>query len=141
MPTSRQRQERRQERRQPQRQPRQRVRHDISELLAQITYAGLPVPERELRFAWVALHRAWRLDLAWPLAMVGVEVDGATWAGGRHVTGSGYEADCEKLNAAVLLGWRVLRFTYGQVTSGYALATIERALAAQPTTETERASQ
>ncbi len=29
----------------------------------------------------------------------------------RHITGTGYIGDCEKLNAAVILGWRVLRYT------------------------------
>jgi hypothetical protein len=58
-----------------------------------------------------------------------IEIDGGTWSGGRHVTGSGVERDCEKLNAAVLLGYRCLRFTPAMVESGVALQTIEKALA------------
>lgn len=112
-----------------QRQPPHRQRGDINDLVALMAYAHLPVPVREVRFAWAAMHRAWRFDLCWPDARLAVEVDGAIWTEGRHSRGAGYEADCEKLNAAVLLGWRVLRFTYGQVYSGYALATIEQALA------------
>ena len=108
---------------------RRRTRGDINDLLLQLVCKRLPTPEREVRFAWAAMRRAWRLDLAWRAFMLAVEVDGATWTQGRHTRGAGYEADCEKLNAAVLLGWRVLRFTYGQVYSGYALATIETALA------------
>jgi len=40
--------------------------------------------------------------------MLAVEVDGGTWTGGRHTRGAGFEADCEKLNAAVIAGFRVL---------------------------------
>jgi len=60
--------------------------------------------------------------------MLAVEVDGGTWTGGRHTRGAGFEADCEKLNAAVIAGFRVLRFTGAMVRSGAALATIETAL-------------
>jgi hypothetical protein len=72
--------------------------------------------------------RMWRFDFAWPAHMLAVEVDGGTWAGGRHTRGAGFERDCEKVNEAVLRGWRVLRFTTKQVDSGEALAWIERAL-------------
>ena len=75
---------------------------------------GAPEPEREYRFA---PPRRWRLDFAFPEAMVAVELDGGTWTGGRHVRGSGYAADCEKHNAAVLAGWSVLRLT-GDMLSG-----------------------
>lgn len=84
--------------------------------------------EREVRFA---PPRRWRADFLIHTpdgSGLLTEVDGGTWAGGRHSRGSGYAADCEKLNAAVLLGYRVLRFTPEMVESGVALATIERAL-------------
>ena len=86
--------------------------------------ARLPMPVPEYRFHPV---RRWRFDLAWPALLLAVEVDGGTWVSGRHTRGAGYERDCEKLNAAVLLGWRVLRFTTGQVTSGQALTVLEQA--------------
>ena len=57
-----------------------------------------------------------------------VEVDGGTYSGGRHVRGSGYEKDAEKLNQAAVDGWTVLRFTGRMVKSGQALQTIEAAL-------------
>jgi very-short-patch-repair endonuclease len=87
--------------------------------------AGLPEPVRELRFH---ASRRWRFDLAYPDRMVAIEVDGATWTGGRHTRGAGYEADCEKVNEAILAGWTVLRFTSGMVDDGRALATVERVL-------------
>jgi very-short-patch-repair endonuclease len=93
----------------------------------QVRAAGLPDPVREHRFHPV---RKWRMDFAWPERKVAAEIEGGTWAGGRHTRGSGFAGDCAKYNAAALLGWRVLRFTSGMVTSGEALATVEAALGA-----------
>lgn len=89
-----------------------------------IRAAKLPLPERELRF-----HppRKWRMDFAWPDHMLAVEVDGGTWNGGRHTRGKGFEADCEKMNTAVLDGWRVLRVTGAMVRDGRALRLVEAA--------------
>ena len=72
--------------------------------------------------------RKWRFDLAWPEHMIGVECDGAVYSGGRHVRGLGYSQDCEKLNEAALLGWRVLRVTRDQIEDGRAAKWIERAM-------------
>jgi very-short-patch-repair endonuclease len=74
--------------------------------------------------------RRWRFDCAWPFHMVALEVDGGSWVGGRHTTGSGFEKDCEKLSEAAALGWRVLRVTPRQIESGQALGWLERALGA-----------
>lgn len=98
-------------------------------LLQQIHLAGLPEPVRELRFHPV---RRWRFDLAWPDYMLAVEVEGGTWAGGRHTRGGGYAEDCIKYAEATLLGWRVLRFTGGQVEDGTALRYVEMAIAKAP---------
>jgi len=95
------------------------------QLLLQIKAAGLPIPERE----WLLHDRlGYRLDFAWWQERLAVEVDGATWAGGRHNRGGGYEADRRKLNFAALLGWRVLGFTRSMIESGEALLAIEAAL-------------
>ena len=103
------------------------------DLLAfQLKAVGIPF-EREVAFA---KPRRWRADFVVPEAYYGqaivrallIEIDGGTWTGGRHVTGSGHASDAEKRNAAVLLGYRPLTFTPEQVTSGVALQTIERAL-------------
>lgn len=102
-----------------------RVADAADTLLIQVRAAGLPEPEREVRFA---PPRRWRFDLAWRDHLLAVEVDGAVYAGGRHTRGKGYERDAEKLNTAVLMGWRVLRFSTGMVASGEALATLEQAL-------------
>ena len=68
--------------------------------------------------------RAWRFDLAWPEVRVAVECEGGTWSGGRHTRGAGFAADCAKYNAAVVAGWRVLRFTGEQIESGEAIETV-----------------
>lgn len=105
-----------------------RQQHDFpGDLAAYCVRAGIPEPVREYRFAF-ELRRRWRFDLAWPAAMLAVEVDGGTWIGGRHTSGSGFEADCEKLNEALCLGWRVLRVTPRHVEDGRALAWVTRAL-------------
>lgn len=83
----------------------------------QLMDARAPEWEREFRFCD---ERRWRFDFAWPDAMLAIEVEGATWSGGRHTRGAGYESDCRKYNTATLEGWSVMRFTGGQVKSGEA---------------------
>jgi len=53
--------------------------------------------------------RKWRFDFAFPERMVAVEIDGGQWTanGGRHAR----DGDREKLNAAAVLGWRVLHYS------------------------------
>ena len=70
-------------------------------------------PETEYRF-----HdkRRWRFDFAFPEEKIAVEIEGGTFSKSRHTTGTGYEKDCEKYNAAVLNGWRVFRFTGKMIT-------------------------
>lgn len=67
---------------------------------------GYPEPIAEYRFH---ATRLWRFDFAFPTFYLAVEIDGGQWRrnGGRHNT----DGDREKLNAAAVLGWRVLRFS------------------------------
>ena len=76
---------------------------------------GLPVPEREYRFH---PKRRWRFDYAWPDKKIAVEVEGGTWIYGRHNHPSGFLKDIEKYNSAVILGWRILRYTPQQIAQG-----------------------
>lgn len=69
-----------------------------------------PVPE--YRFCE---SRRWRFDYALPDHKVAIELDGGAYTQGRHTRGNGFEKDLEKLNAATLMGWRVLRFTRGML--------------------------
>jgi len=83
-----------------------------------------PDPRRE--FVLVP-GRRFRADFAWPDKMLAVEIEGGIWTGGRHVTGSGYTADCRKYNLAQLSGWTVLRFTAEMLNSGEAMEMLEKA--------------
>ena len=94
-------------------------------LAFQIRAVGLPKPEREFRFHPT---RKWRFDFAWPRYNVAVEVEGGIYSAGRHTRGKGFERDCEKTNAAVVQGWRVLRVTAKHIKSGTAINQIEQAL-------------
>ena len=69
--------------------------------------ASAPDPVAEHRFA---PPRRWRFDRAWPTEQVAVELEGGVWTAGRHTRGAGFPGDLEKLNAAVVLGWLVLRY-------------------------------
>jgi hypothetical protein len=67
--------------------------------------------------------------MAWPVrGRYLIEIDGGAWTNGRHVRGKGFAADLVKLNAAALMGFRVLRFTPAMVEDGTALAVIRQAL-------------
>ena len=108
-------------------------------LAAQLEQAGIPF-EREFRFApprrWRADfrilpfyrdHRVSPFEMMWDPNLL-IEVDGGSWVEGRHTRGKGFEADLEKLNAAALLGYRVLRFTPAMVEDGRAIEVIRQAL-------------
>ena len=55
--------------------------------------------------------RRWRIDFAIVDLKIGIEIEGGVWANGRHTRGKGFIEDMEKYNAAVTLGWVILRFT------------------------------
>lgn len=98
------------------------MRRAVLALDRQCAAIGLPVPVPEHYFA---KPRRWRFDWAFPSERIAIEVEGGAWIGGRHTRGAGYIKDMEKYNAAVLRGWRVLRFTPAQVADGSALKAIE----------------
>ena len=76
------------------------TKHQLKDLLNNWTHEYKFHPERR-----------WRFDHAYVSLKVAVEYEGGIWTGGRHNRGIGYKKDCEKYNAAVKLGWRVLRYT------------------------------
>lgn len=63
---------------------------------------------------WFHPSRNWRFDFAFPPFKVAIELDGRGRgkpdALGRHQTVDGVRRDLEKHRAAVLRGWRVLRY-------------------------------
>lgn len=109
--------------------PLRRVASPAEQLLAfQLRAVGITF-HREHKFH---PERKWRADFLLVdeahAANWLVEVDGGSWIGGRHTSGSGFEADCLKLCEAAILGYRTLRVTPRMVEDGRALAIIERAL-------------
>lgn len=94
-------------------------------LLNRIERAGLPLPVHQLRFCPT---RRWKADMAYPSAMLLIEVDGGAYVQGRHTRGKGFEDDCTKLSTAAALGWRVIRVTKKHIESGEAVALIAQAL-------------
>lgn len=100
-------------------------RSEHEELFAmQLRAAKLRGWEREIVFA---PPRKWRFDFANCVYKLAVEINGAIWTQGRHNTGSGAEKDMEKMNHALLLGWRVFVFSPRHVAEGEALRIIEAA--------------
>ena len=66
--------------------------------------AGFPEPEHQ------HVIDGSRFDFAWPDYRIAVELDGIGWG---HSTIAMKRDDATKQRAAVVLGWRVLRFTTG----------------------------
>ena len=65
---------------------------------------------REYRFDSI---RKWRFDIAIPTLQAAIEYEGLSYKEkGGHQSVAGFTANCEKYNAAQLLGWTVLRYTH-----------------------------
>lgn len=63
-------------------------------------------------------EKRWKFDFAIPAWKVAIEVEGGTWLPkGRHTTGKGFQKDCEKYNAAAVMGWRILRYTGSMINN------------------------
>lgn len=105
---------------------------DLTLLAAVCVSEGYPEPAREYRFH---PERMWRFDLAWGPEqgglMVAFEREGMVGphAKGRHQTRDGYRKDCEKYNAALTMGWLVVRGTGGMIRDGQAATDLLRVLA------------
>jgi very-short-patch-repair endonuclease len=63
--------------------------------------------EKEYRFS----KRRFRFDFALPEFKIGIEYDGLNSEKSGHTTLLGFTKDTEKINLAISLGWKVLRFT------------------------------
>lgn len=84
-----------------------------------------PVLVPEFQFE---LSRKWRTDFAHLGTRTMIELEGATWSGGRHTRGAGFQADCEKYLSATFAGWRVVRLT-GDMVRPQTVGAIVRFLA------------
>lgn len=99
---------------------------NAEDLLAfHIKAGGFPAVVREYLYA---PPRKLRADFAFPDARLLVEVQGGIYTRKAHGSVTGVLADIDRLNAATLAGWRLIRVTPDMVNSGEALQLIARAL-------------
>jgi hypothetical protein len=91
--------------------------------------AGLPDPVVQLRVPWRS-RTAGRVDFAYPDVHLIIECDGRRW----HTAFESFEVDRRRDNLAQLAGWRVLRFTWADVTRSapQVVQAIRAALASRP---------
>ncbi|MDP9182059.1 MAG: endonuclease domain-containing protein [Actinomycetota bacterium] len=73
--------------------------------------AGLPAPRTQYRVLDRG-HEVARVDFCWPSQRLIVEADGFAF----HSSRDDYRRDRERMNELERLGWRVLRFTWEDVT-------------------------
>lgn len=81
---------------------------------AQWCLLGGPELEPEFRFC---PERQWRADYRCGQWLI--ELDGGVYSKGRHTRGPGFVEDCFKLNAAAMLGYRVIRIATGMANADY----------------------
>jgi len=93
-----------------------------------IAEAGLPLPRCQVVLARPGGRRA-RVDLFWDCAQLVAELDGHA----THATRRDRQASAERAAALELAGWRVISFTFEDVTERpeYVVATIAAHLAAR----------
>ncbi len=96
-----------------------------SRLLELIRLSSLPEPQPQHRPNWLK-HVNGRVDLAYPESNLVIEGDSREWHGDEYT----FQADRERDNLAQLAGWRILRFTWHDITRrpDYVVSSIRRAL-------------
>ncbi len=94
------------------------------ELLAQQLRAYDIKFEREVKFH---PSRKWRIDFV--IGDLAAEVEGGIYNGGAHTRGSHFESDAIKYAEALLAGYRVVRFSTGQIKDGTAIDYIRKLIA------------
>lgn len=84
---------------------------DLADLLQRLIRASrLPAPVAEFP---IELPSRWiHVDLAYPLLKLAIECDGY----GSHMDPASFERDRARDAELMALGWRVLRFTWAQIT-------------------------
>ena len=69
-------------------------------------------PTPEYRFHPV---RKWRIDYAFPVQKLAIEIEGGAFTRGRHTRGVVFVNDMEKYNALTEAGWNLLRYQPGKI--------------------------
>ena len=94
--------------------------------LALCKQSGIPEPTPEFRFHPV---RKWRFDYWWDAEKLALEVQGGLFVNGRHSRGAALLKEHEKLNAAAVMGIRLLYCTPSSLCNLATIRTIQSALA------------
>lgn len=94
-----------------------------------ISTAGLPIPTSQYRPPWLKSTNG-RVDIAYVDERLLIEGDSQMW----HGTPESFQADRHRDNLAQLAGWRILRFTWEDITQrpSYVVDSIRRALSVSP---------
>ena len=108
--------------------------HLEESLARQLVAAKMPAFEREFRFY---RNRRWRLDFAWPLFKIAIEVQGGLWVNGGHSRGSGVTKDLEKKQQALRMGWIIYEASGAMIESGQVIETLNILLKGNYETDTE----
>lgn len=90
-------------------------------VLRALVDAGLPAPLRNHPVA--SGGRTYHVDLAYPEAMLAIEVDGFS----THSERRAFEIDRARANDLVIDGWRVIRFT-SKMSDDIVVGTVQRAM-------------
>lgn len=59
---------------------------------------------------WPVISERERIDFAFPVVKLAIEIEGGVWTGGRHTRGAGFVNDCNKYNRLESDLWHVLRY-------------------------------
>lgn len=104
--------------------------HDsVLETLVARTLDDPAVPVPVHHFGVDTGPRTYELDFAWPDRMLAIETDGAA----THLRAHQWQNDLERQAELVSLGWRILRFTWRDVTTrpDWVRAKVRRAMSPQ----------
>jgi len=72
------------------------------------------------------IQRQWRMDYIVLGTTIGIEIHGGVFGKKmRHTTGTGFTNDREKMNAAIMLGWKTFELSGPLMTQQYIDAIIE----------------
>ena len=96
-----------------------------SRLVHLIHVSGLPLPDSQFRPPWLVPTNG-RVDFAYTERHLIIEADSRKW----HLLMKSFEIDRHRDNQAQLAGWRILRFTWQDITerSDYVVSAIRAAL-------------
>lgn len=76
-------------------------------------YQGAPSPIPQYMFHE---DRNWAFDFIWLDHMVALDIQGGTFVRGKHARGAAMAKDYQKMNNAVLMGWRVFQADTSMLT-------------------------